>query len=160
MSHAPKVIVGALLIVAGANAWMIHNAVTHPSAPASDDHWAESLQTNDVLAEREASAALGWRVRLEACTGEDPASCMVRAQVTDTEGKAIPVKDGQLRFMRADTAHFDREAVVTATTARGELRGSWAPAAPGLYTVEMQLRGAEGQAWSQRREIRVEGRAR
>lgn len=159
MSHAPKVIVGALLIVAGANAWMISNAVSHPSAPASTDHWQESLRTNEAIAKREASAALGWRVRLDACA---PASagdrCLARALVMDESGEAVPVRGGKLTFMRADSTAYDRDLVVEAGGATGELTGEWKPAVPGLYTVEMELRGEGDAAWSQTRSVRIEGK--
>ena len=73
------------MIVAMANAWMISKAVSNPSVPASEDHWADNLAINEELEEREASAALGWRVRLDPCAAGDVVSttCVARLSVDD-----------------------------------------------------------------------------
>jgi nitrogen fixation protein FixH len=85
-----------------ANAIMITIALTHPSAPASADHWAESLAWDEELALRERSAALGWSL---AAIGWRDESLELR--LLDAQGRALTGLSGTVTLERSDTADHD-----------------------------------------------------
>lgn len=98
----PVGIATGLGLVVVANAIMITIAISHPSAPASADHWAESLAWDRELELRQRSAALGWSI---AAIGWADQS--LQLQLVDVDGRPLVGLRGSVTLERADTAAHD-----------------------------------------------------
>lgn len=145
-------------IVVAVNAFMIHIALSHPSVPASQDHYGESLHWDEVQAERGRAAALGWQVELQPCASLGPDGCPLSLHVRDAQGAAVAGLHGEIRAERADDPTLDRTAAVTAGAEAGAYQGHLALGRPGLYTLSMRLEGGPAP-WVDTRRIRVLGPA-
>lgn len=88
-----------------ANAIMISIALSHPSAPASADHWAESLAWDQELELRERSAALGWSIASIAWQDED--RDRVQLRLIDSAARPLLGLRGSVTLERSDTAAED-----------------------------------------------------
>ncbi len=143
-------------IVVMANAWMIHTAVSHPSAPASADHYAESTRWNEIQAERSRAQALGWRVEVEPCPMLGDEGCVVQLSVRDDTGEPVQGLRGRVRAQRADDVALDREAPVEGMDEAGHYEVALALSRPGLYSVSIRLEGGEAP-WVDERRIEVRG---
>ncbi|MCA9705396.1 MAG: FixH family protein [Myxococcales bacterium] len=141
-------------VVVVANAVMIHLATSHPSAPASSDHYGDSLRWSEIQAERGRARALGWQVALEPCARLGGDGCELRVTVRDRAGGPVPGLRGHVSARRADDPALDREAEVHAAERAGEYRGRLALARPGLYTVSIRLEGGEAP-WVDERRLEV-----
>lgn len=137
-----------------ANAFMIHIAISHPSAPASRDHYGESLHWNEVQAERGRARALGWQVELEPCAHLGPEGCPLALRVRDAAGAPVKGLRGTITAQRADDPRLDREAELAASVEAGDYQGQLALARPGLYTLSIRLEGGPA-AWVDERRIHV-----
>jgi nitrogen fixation protein FixH len=82
---------------------MISIALSHPSAPASADHWAESLAWDRELAVREASAALGWSIA--ALEQRDDGT--IELELHDADAHALLGLRGSVSLARSDRADWD-----------------------------------------------------
>lgn len=143
-------------IVVVANAWMIHTAVSHPSAPASVDHYAESTRWDEIQAERSRAQALGWRVEVQPCATLEDDGCVVQLSVRDDAGEPVSGLRGRVRAQRADDVSLDREASVQGMDEAGHYEAGLALSRPGLYSVSIRLEGGEAP-WVDQRRIHVRG---
>jgi nitrogen fixation protein FixH len=140
--------------VVAANAVMFHIAVSHPSVPASSDHYGESQRWDEVQAERRRAVALGWQVELEPCASLDPEGCALALRVRDAAGAPVAGLRGTISAQRADDSALDRQASVAARGHAGDYEGRLALARPGLYTVSIRLEGGPAP-WVDQRRIHV-----
>ena len=138
-------------VVVAVNALMIHIALSHPSAPASRDHYGESLRWNEVQAERGRSQALGWRVAVEPCAALGAEGCTLVLRVHDGAGAPVAALHGTVVAQRADDPALDREAEVVATAEPGAYEGRLSLARPGLYTLSIRLEGGAAPWVAERR---------
>lgn len=153
-------------LVVAVNAWMVHLAISHPSVPASADHYAESIRWDEIQAERARAQALGWRVELRPCPRlrdreqdrehDHEHGCTIRLQVRDTAGAPVIGLHGHVRAQRADDAALDREAPVYAGGSAGDYEASLSLARPGLYTVSIRLEGSDAP-WVDERSVEIRG---
>lgn len=150
----PWGIVAALGCVMVANALMIRSALQHPSAPASDDHYGDAQQWNEVIEQRAATEALQWTVTHQACPeGLTVEGCEVRLTVRDRHGAPVSGLQGQVEARRADDVRYDRLGSVQAV-AEGLYAVQLPLEAPGLYRLGIRLRGA-GDLWVSQRDVLV-----
>lgn len=151
MSQAPKTrnwwpigIVAGLGVVFVANAIMITLALRNPSVMASEDPYGDALDYDRVIAERAATAALGWQVEFDVCTqGPSPAperGCVVTFTVRDRDGHAVEGLSGAIEARRGDDAALDRVASVS-ERGEGRYEAVLALARPGLYELSVHLDG-------------------
>lgn len=129
---------GAVVIT---NAVMIWIALSHPSTPASADHWGESLDWDRELAVREHSAALAWSV---AQLGRSSDERTLALDMIDAEGQALRGLTGAVRLERSDSATHDLELPLHEAgdgryLALGELPTH------GLYRVTIDVHSATGE---------------
>lgn len=141
-------------VVVAVNAFMIHIAVSHPSAPASRDHYGESQRWDEVQAERGRARALHWQVELQSCASLAAEGCPLALRVRDAAGAPVAGLRGTIRAQRADDPGLDREAEVSARAAAGDYEGRLALARPGLYTLSIRLEGGPAP-WVDERRIHV-----
>lgn len=150
----PWGIATGLGVVVAVNALMIHIALSHPSAPASRDHYGESLHWDAVQAERGRSQALGWRVEVEPCAGLSTEGCPLVLRVRDGVGAAVTGLHGTITAQRADDPGLDRAAEVIASDEAGGYRARLPLAQPGLYALSIRLEGGPAP-WVDARSIHV-----
>lgn len=143
-------------VVVAVNVFMVHIAVTHPSAPASRDHYGESLHWDEVQAERGHARALHWRVELQPCASVTAEGCPLALRVRDAAGAPVAGLRGTIRAQRADDPALDREAEVSASAVAGDYEAHLALARPGLYTLSIRLEGGAAP-WVDERRIHVAG---
>lgn len=141
------IIVGLGAVVV-ANAVMITIAITHPSAPASDDHWAESLDWDRELAAREASAALGWSI-VSMRVGADGA---LELEIVDASGQGVSGLHGTLTLARADTATQDR-TLEWLEIGGGRYRSTGELPERGLFVATVDLQRASGERFVVQRRL-------
>jgi nitrogen fixation protein FixH len=141
-------------VVVAVNALMIHIAISHPSAPASRDHYGESQRWDEVQAARGRSRALGWRVELEPCASLGADGCPLVLRVRDAAGLPVAGLHGTIVAQRADDPALDREAEVVARAELGGYEARLALARPGLYALSIRLEGGAA-AWVDERRILV-----
>jgi len=146
-----------LATVVAANAIMIHIAVSHPSAPASRDHYGEAQRWDEVQAERGRAKALGWRVELEPCRTLDAEGCPLTLRVRDAAGAPVAGLHGTITAQRADDPGLDRQAEVAARAEAGDYEGRLALARPGLYTLSIRLEGGPAPWVDERRVLVLAG---
>jgi nitrogen fixation protein FixH len=152
----PWGIAAGLGVVVAVNAFMIHIAVSHPSAPASRDHYGESLRWNEVQVERGRAQALGWRVELRPCAALRAEGCPLVLHVRDAAGAPVTGLRGTVVAQRADDPALDRKAEVSASTEAGDYDARLPLARPGLYTLSIRLEGGAAP-WVDARRIHVPG---
>lgn len=140
-------------VVVLANAIMIHIAVSHPSAPASEDHYAESLRWGQVQAERQRARELGWHVELRPCSTLGADGCPVALSVVDAQGAPVAGLSGRVVAQRADDTTLDRELELV-EQGGGEYGGNLELGRPGLYSVSIRLEGGPAP-WMDDRRIEV-----
>ena len=146
----PWGIATGLGVVVAVNAFMIHIAISHPSAPASRDHYGESQRWDEVQAERGRSAALGWRVDVTPCAELTAEGCPLVMQVRDGAGAPVVGLHGTITAQRADDPALDREAAVTSHGEAG-YAARLSLAQPGLYALSIRLEGGPAPWVDQRR---------
>lgn len=147
----PWGIATGLGVVVAANALMIHIALSHPSAPASPDHYGEGLRWNEIQAERSRAQALGWRVELEPCAGLGQAGCPLVLRVRDAAGAPVVGLRGGVTAERADDPALDRQASIAPGERPGEYLALLPLARPGLYALALRLEGGAAPWVDQRR---------
>ncbi|GEM_PF-2232107 len=130
----PVGIVVGLGFVVVVNGVMISVALSNPSAPASLDHWAESLVWEDELEQRERSAALGWSLR--EVSRDDQGG--LELYIVDREGGALQGAQGSLRIERADDSSRD-QAYELSELGGGRYRSVRAVPETGFFQVELDL---------------------
>ena len=150
----PWGIATGLGVVVAVNAFMIHIALSHPSVPASRDHYGESLHWDEVQAARGRSQALGWRVEVEPCAGLSAAGCSLVLRVRDGAGAPVTGLHGTLTAQRADDPALDRNAEVIGRGEAGGYEAHLALAQPGLYALSIRLDGGAAP-WVDERSIHV-----
>ena len=134
------VIVGLGAVVV-TNMIMISIAISHPSAPASTDHWRESLDWDRELALREHSAALAWSVD---GLGRSSDGHTLAMDLLDADRQALRGLQGVVRLERSDSVAHDLELPLHEAgdgryLALGELP------ARGLYRVTIDVHSATGE---------------
>lgn len=150
----PWGIVAALGCVMVANALMIRSALQHPSAPATEDHYGEAQQWDQVLEQQAATRSLQWSVTHEVCPdGLTVEGCEVRLTVRDRTGAPVPGLRGQIEARRADDVRYDRQGRLQAL-AQGVYAVQLPLEAPGLYRLGIRLEGAR-DPWVSHREVLV-----
>jgi nitrogen fixation protein FixH len=144
-------------VVVAVNALMLHIAISNPSAPASRDHYGDSLRWNEVQAERGRARALGWRVEVQPCAALLQAEgCPLVLRVRDAADRPVAGLHGTIVAQRADDPALDREAEVTASPGVGDYVARLPLARPGLYTLSIRLEGGPA-LWVDQRRIHVPG---
>lgn len=146
----PVGIVVGLGFVVVANAIMIGIALSHPSVPAAEDHWAESLDWDRELAQRERSAALGWSVVEIGASAELPGA--VELRVVDREGRALTGLSGTLALERSDSDRFDRELKLV-ELGEGRYRSAEGVPQSGSFELELALRSPAGERFVTRSRV-------
>jgi nitrogen fixation protein FixH len=141
-------------IVFVANGIMVSKALEHPSAPAAKDHYVEAEHYDEVLAEREAAAALGWTVDVQACPRGVDSGCALTITVADRDGAPVPGLSGSVAASRADTTALDRTGTLEAA-APGRYRTVLDLAEGGAYRFELRLTGGDAP-WVGSRDVIVE----
>ena len=124
-----------LAVVVVANLAMLATALANRPTMETEDYYADAIAYDSTLAERSASAALGWRGH--AALGADLAYAVV-----DAEGKPVTGLEGTISVRRSDTDSADASHAAVETAP-----GRYAVTAPmraGLYRVDVRLaRGSE-----------------
>lgn len=130
----PIGIVVGLTSVVVANAIMISIALSHPSAPASADHWAESLSWDRELEQRAKSRELGWSL---GALERDPEGRLL-ISVVDRRGEGLVGLTGAVALQRSDsTAHDQTLSLVE--LGEGRYRSRERAPNQGLYELELEL---------------------
>lgn len=129
-----------LFAVIAINLTMVWIAVSHPSAPASDDHYAEAERYDEELDERTRALELGWRVDLKVCDPSGPHPCTVELEVRDADQRPVRGLAGRVEAQRSDDARLDRDAAIT-EVGEGLYRANLGLGRGGLYTFSLRLEG-------------------
>lgn len=143
----PVGIVVGLGTVAIANAIMISIAISHPSAPASTDHWAESLAWDQELALREHSLALGWSLAAIGWHGQD-----LELRLIDAQGQALTGLHGTITLQRSDTADRDLR-VELLELERGRYLAAGATDHSGLVRLTLDVMSPSGERFVARQQL-------
>ncbi|NVB40598.1 FixH family protein [Pseudenhygromyxa sp. WMMC2535] len=147
----PIGIVVGLGIVLVANAIMITVAVSHPSVPAAEDHWRESMDWDRELEAREASAALGWT--MGEFTRSDEGALEMR--ILDAAGEPLPGLAGELRLERADDASRDASLTLV-DLGEGRYRSQTSAPERGLVRLELDVHDAGGRRFVASRNVELD----
>lgn len=132
-----------------ANAIMISIALTHPSAPASTDHWAESLAWDQELALRERSVALGWSI---AAIGWRDESLELR--LVDAQGRELAGLRGAITLERSDTTAHDLR-VELRELGEGRYRADGTAAQTGLVRLTLDVENPSGERFVTRQQLEL-----
>lgn len=146
----PVGIATGLGLVVIANAIMISIAISHPSTPASDDHWAESLAWDQELALREHSVALGWSIAAIGWQGEGLA-----LRVVDRDGRSLAGLRGTVTLERADTAAHDLR-VELRELEDGRYLADGAADQRGLVRLTLDVTDTNGERFVTRQQLELE----
>lgn len=145
-SRWPWLVVGILGSVVIVNVIMLYFATRQPPLLESDDAYETSLTYDQVLAARQATAALGWSAVVE----QRPDG--LRWTFTDRAGAPIQGLAGQISLSRADTRAHDR-TVPFAEVTPGSYQAAW-DGAPGQYRAEIELKRGE-ERWVESRQMQL-----
>lgn len=129
----PYAIIASLVFVAAVQVAFVLVASRNAPVLESETAYADALEYDGVMAARRASAALGWRVTVEA--GGDA----VRYRVQDAAGAPVAGLAGAVRYARADTRAADAERPF-AEVGPGLYRAE-RPAARGVFRLSARLEG-------------------
>lgn len=143
----PVGIAVGLGLVGVANAIMISIAISHPSAPASVDHWAESLAWDRELALRERSVALGWSIAAIGWSGES-----LELRLIDGEGRSLPGLRGTVTLERSDTVDTDLR-IELRERGEGRYLADKAAAQTGLVRLTLDVSNAAGDRFVTRQQL-------
>ncbi len=149
----PVGIVVGLGFVGVANAIMISIALSHPSAPAAEDHWAESLTWDRELELRERSAALGWSI--ETIGWRDEGRERVQLRVVDGDGRPLAGLRGNVTLQRSDTANRDVRLELL-DLGDGRYLTDGAAAKAGLVRLTLDVEDPRGERFVSRRQITLD----
>jgi hypothetical protein len=131
---------------------MVSIAVSHPSAPSTNDHWRESVEFDQELAKRRESTELGWVVEVLPCANTKP-TCEVQIRVHDAHAQAIAGLQGFVQLQRGDTTHLDRAATLVASPTAGTYLAQVELGARGHYLAQVRLEN-ETQHWQGQRPVK------
>lgn len=109
------------LVITG-QLYFVAFASQHGPVLESETAYADSLAYDRIMADRAASAALGWRLEVEVVADG------VLYRIDDREGRPVEGLSGSLRMVRADTAAADAEV-------------AFEEQAPGVYRAPRVARG-------------------
>ncbi|MFV8753570.1 FixH family protein [Nannocystaceae bacterium ST9] len=142
--RGPIAVIAGLSGVVITNLIMIGIALSHPSLPASVDHWAESLAWEQELERRAHSRELGWSIAALAREGQ-----ALELTIVDAEQRPLAGLRGSVTLRRADRGDDHELSLVE----RGEGRYRGEPAIPsaGLYELTVALEDPSGEQFSARR---------
>lgn len=149
----PWPVVIGLVAAVSINLGMVWVAVAHRSAPVPGDPEADAVAFDETLAQRRASAALGWHVEIGSCRPDASGACALTIDVADRDGHGVEGLLGELVARRADDARFDREAELS-PLGRGHYVATLPSGPKGRYALTIALHG-EGGAWADERELWV-----
>jgi nitrogen fixation protein FixH len=141
-------------LVGVANAIMISIALSHPSAPASTDHWAESLAWDRELELREHSAALGWSITTIAW--RDQARDRLELRLVDGDGRPLVGLRGSVTLERSDSAEHDLRLELR-ELGEGRYLADGTPARAGLVRLTVDVEDRQGERFVARRQIELDG---
>jgi nitrogen fixation protein FixH len=153
-SHAPTAVIMVIIglgVVVIANAIMISLALLHPSVPATNDHWAESLDWDRELERRAHSRELGWSIATIAREQQ-----ALELQVVDAEQRPLAGLRGQVTLRRADSNADDRTLTLIELD-EGRYRSEPSLPDAGLYELSVTLHDAEGDEFVERRWLQLRG---
>ena len=153
----PRGIAASLGVVVVANMIMLTFALRNPSVRVAEDPYADGLEYDQVMAERAASAALGWKVSLKVCPHGLSDVCRVELAVHDRDGRPVAGLTGSVEARRGDTAELDRAAAVAQTEGGGYV-ANLRLGQPGVYELSVRLEG-DAAPWVSRVTARVGGAA-
>lgn len=149
--HLPWIIAAGLTAVVAFNLSLVYIAVSNPATRIQGDTYEASLRWDEVVAEHEASRALGWQVDIVTCRqrGLDAEGrCVIELDVYDRDGRPIDGLEGKLQLERADDTNLDRDGTF-AGTGEGHYEAKVELGRAGLYQMEIRLVGEEGTWISQ-----------
>lgn len=129
----PYAIIASLVFVAAVQIAFVVVASRNAPVLESETAYADALEYDAVMASRRASAALGWRVVVEA--GGDAVTYRVR----DAVGAPVAGLRGALGYARADTRAADAERPLTEV--EPGLYRAERPAARGVFRLSARLDG-------------------
>ena len=141
-----------LVAMVSINLTMVWIAVSHPSAPAAEDHYAEAEHYDELFEARTRALALGWSVVLRACEPSQSDDCTVEIEVRDAETRPIRGLSGRVEAQRSDDETLDRRAELT-EEGDGRYHARLDLARRGLYTFSLQLEGGSDPWIGERRAL-------
>jgi nitrogen fixation protein FixH len=144
--RGPIAVIAGLSGVVITNLIMIGIALSHPSLPASVDHWAESLAWEQELERRAHSRELGWSIAALAREGQ-----ALEITVVDAEQRPLAGLRGRVTLRRADRG--DDLELTLVELGEGRYRGEPAIPSAGLYQLELALDDASGEHFTARRRL-------
>lgn len=149
--HLPWIIAAGLTVVVSLNLFLVYIAVNNPATRIQGDTYEASLRWDEVVAEQEASRALGWQVDIVTCRQrglDEEGRCVIELDVYDRDGLPVEGLEGELSLERADDTSLDRDATFTGT-GEGHYEAKVELGRAGLYQMEIRLTGEEGTWISQ-----------
>ncbi len=149
--HLPWIIAAGLTTVVVLNLFLVYIAVNNPATRIEGDTYEASLRWDEVVAEQEASRALGWRVDIVTCRQrglDEEGRCAIELEVFDRDGQPVDGLEGTLSLERADDTTLDRDGTFT-RTGEGQYEAKVELGRAGLYQMEIRLEGEAGTWVSQ-----------
>jgi nitrogen fixation protein FixH len=126
----PLILVGILLLAAGANGILVYRATHDPSFAVEPDYYRKALAWDERQAEARRGEALGWALDAELAAGEPtPAIAELRVRLRDRAGQP-------LRGATVEVAALHKARAARVLRARLEAD----PAEPGLYRASLPAR--------------------
>ncbi len=125
--HVLLIFLAAFALVLAVNVVFITLSLRTFTGEDTPDAYSRGLTYNDVLEERTAQAALGWRAAVTVEAGDT--ATLVRVDLTDAAGAPISGAEVTVLFRRPTHEGEDTEAACT-------------EARPGVYTAMVELPGA------------------
>jgi len=148
-ARGPIFVIAGLAVVVISNAIMIGIAFSQPSIPATQDHWAESLEWEQELELRAHSHALGWKVREFARDGQ-----ALSLDIVDRQGQPLLGLRGSVTLRRADSVNDLSLALVEASEGRYRSEGAIPDA--GLYELRVAVQDAKGERFAAQRWVELD----
>ncbi|MBI1774017.1 MAG: FixH family protein [Proteobacteria bacterium] len=149
-SWIPWALIGALLVVMGANALLIHFALDSWTGLVTDRAYDEGLAFNQTLAQAKAEAAQGWNVSVRVLPTEGGAE--LELTVSDRAGRALTDLDAETTWIRpiGSAARVER---ALANRGNGHYGGSIPLPSRGQWEIRVSLAHAEGSGHIARRVV-------
>ncbi|MDP2359574.1 MAG: FixH family protein [bacterium] len=157
----PWAVVALLVLMGTMMAVLIKVAVDDPTHVVEPDYYQKAMRWDDTAALRDASARLGWQVRLDfrevpgellAGAGHPPPNTLVVAILTDSTGAALAGLNVHLRAFFS--ARADRVYEADLPEVAGGYGAAFRLGPPGIWDFELSARrDSTTFVWSGTREL-------